>query len=64
VSVNGHELADLADFVRRVDAYDGLLDVRTASGGRLVLDAAAARASSARILERYRVPGDRSTGLA
>lgn len=61
--VNGKAPVDLADFVRVVDAAQGEVVLEMSSGGTLLLQANAARAAHARILPRYRVPGDRSASL-
>ncbi len=63
VSIGGERPVDLADFARRIDACAELVDLRTSLGGRIVLDAAAAREAGPRILARYRVPTDRSEAL-
>jgi len=63
VSVNGELPIDMADFVRRIDACDGEVAIKLASGSTVLLDASAARACERRIHELYHVPGDRSAGL-
>jgi S1-C subfamily serine protease len=63
VSVNGVVPRDMHDFVRLCEATSGTLEVRTSSDGYIVLDTERARAASARILERYRIPRDRSLDL-
>jgi hypothetical protein len=61
--VNGESPVDMADFVRRMDAATGEVVLLLSSGAKVLLDAAAARASMPRILSRYHVPGDRSPDL-
>jgi S1-C subfamily serine protease len=63
VNVNGHRPVDFRDLVSRIDSCDDLVDLRTAGGDRIVLDAQVARAAGPRILERYQVPSDRSADL-
>ena len=41
----------------------GIVEIQTSSGGVIMLDATEVRAATARILERYRTPRDRSLGL-
>ncbi len=62
-SVDGTVPRDLAHFVRLVDACEGQIELRMNSGALVVFDAADARAKQAVILERYRVPSDRSADL-
>jgi S1-C subfamily serine protease len=62
-SINGKAPVDLADFVSLIDSATELVDIRTSSGERMVLDAATAREASPRILKRYRIPADRSPDL-
>ncbi|MHC5064071.1 MAG: S1C family serine protease [Planctomycetota bacterium] len=63
VAINGHQPTNLADLVSRVDSCDGLLDVRTSTQARLVLDAPTARLAGPSILERYGVGTDRAANL-
>jgi S1-C subfamily serine protease len=63
VEVGGVAPRDMADFVSRVEAATGLIEIRTSSSGVIVLDVAAARAANRVILERYRIAGDRSADL-
>jgi protease Do-like 9 len=63
VEVNGAVPTDMADFVRRVEGAKKDVVVKTSSGATVLLDAAAARASAQRILERYHVPVDRSADV-
>jgi S1-C subfamily serine protease len=62
-TVDGHVPVDLADFVRRVDGAEGRIEVAMTTGERIVMDAARAREAAPPILQRYRVPADRSTDL-
>lgn len=63
VSVDGHAPRDMIDFVTRLDASEGLVELKTSSGGIIVLDVEAARRADRRILERYRIGSDRSPDL-
>ncbi|MDO8348901.1 MAG: serine protease [Planctomycetota bacterium] len=63
VAVNGHAPVDMADFVARIDACRGEVVLKLSSGGTVLLVASEARIAQARILQRYRVPGDRSADL-
>ncbi len=63
VSVQGEKPVDMADFVRLMDAAKGEVVLKLSSGAIVLLDADAARAAEARILQRYHVPGDRSSDL-
>lgn len=62
-SVNGRVPVDMADFVASVEAASGLVDIRMASHGRMVLDVAQVAEANARILARYHVTRDRSPEL-
>ena len=62
--VDGHEPKSMADFVARVEASDGVVEIRTTSDGVAMFEAAEARAASERILARYHIPRDRSADLA
>ena len=62
-TVNGKAPADLAELVRLIEAAQGVVEIVLTSGALLVFDTEAVRASSPRILERYRVIADRSPGL-
>jgi len=59
-TVNGVIPHDLADFVARVTATTGVVEITTTSGGVIMLDAAEVARAMPRILERYRIPRDRS----
>lgn len=63
VSVNGHAPRDMADFVRCLDRATGVVDIRTSRHGTIVLEAEEVRGATPRILERYRIPQDRSASL-
>ncbi len=63
VSVNGAMPLDMNDFVARVLGATGILEIQTSSGGVIMLDTTEVRTATARILERYRIPRDRSLGL-
>jgi S1-C subfamily serine protease len=61
--LNGAPPVDLADFSRRMSAAQGVVEITTSSGGVIMLDADEARLANPRILERYRIPRDRSPDL-
>lgn len=63
VAVNGARPRDMRDFVARMDAAEEQVEIRTSTDALIVVDVAAARAAAARIMARYRVPGDRSADL-
>jgi len=63
VEVNGHAPRNMLDFVRRVDAAEGTLRLRTSTDSLIVLDVDAAREVGPRVLQRYRVAADRSADL-
>lgn len=63
VTIDGHEPRDLKDFVDRVQSAEGTLRLEMSSGCLVVLDVDSARQAHARVLERYRVPHDRSDDL-
>jgi len=62
-AVNGVMPRDMVDFVRRVEAATGIVEIQTSSGGVIMLDAGEVAVAKARILDRYRIPGDRSADL-
>lgn len=62
-SIDGHLPLDMSDFVKRLIAATGLVEIQTSSGGVIMLDAGEVRAAMPRILDRYRIPRDRSVGL-
>ena len=61
-SVNGVMPRDLADLAKRLFSATGVVEITTTSGGVIMLDAGEVAAATTRILERYRVPRDRSPG--
>jgi S1-C subfamily serine protease len=63
-ALDGAPVRDLSDLAARLTSADGLVELHTSSSGVIVMDAAAARAATPRILERYRIPRDRSADLA
>ena len=60
VEVNGVAPVDMADFVTMLDNAKGLVKISTSAHGIIVLDAETARKANKRILERYRIPSERS----
>jgi S1-C subfamily serine protease len=62
-SIDGHLPLDMPDFVKRLIAATGIVEIQTSSGGVIMLDAGEVRAAMPRILDRYRIPRDRSVGL-
>ena len=62
-TIDGHMPLDMVDFVKRLIAAQGIVEIQTSSGGVIMLDAAEVRAATPRILDRYRIPRDRSVGL-
>jgi len=63
VAVNGVMPRDMVDFMRRVEGATGIVEIQTSSGGVIMLDAAEVNAAKERILDRYRIPRDRSAEL-
>ncbi len=63
-SVNGAIPRDLADFVERVSAVRGLVEITTTSGGVIMFDSEDVARATPRILNRYRIPNDRSVDIA
>jgi S1-C subfamily serine protease len=63
VALGGKTPLDMYDFVRRLIAATGIVEIQTSSGGVIMLDADDVRAATPRILDRYRIPRDRSIGL-
>jgi hypothetical protein len=61
--VNGVVPRDMIDFVHRLQTATGIVEITTSSGGVIVLDADDVKRAKPRILERYRIPRDRSVGL-
>ena len=62
VSVNDQPIADLADFVNKVESSTDLVEIRMSRDGLIAMDPAAVKAAAPRILERYRITRDRSIG--
>ncbi|MDQ3338036.1 MAG: serine protease [Myxococcota bacterium] len=54
---------DMEDFVTRLSAARGVVEIETTSGGVIMLDADDARKATTRILTRYHIPRDRTPGL-
>jgi len=54
---------DMEDFVAKLSAARGVVEITTTSGGVIMLDADEVRKSTPRILTRYRIPYDRTPGL-
>ena len=63
-TVNGAIPRDLADFVERVTAVRGLVEITTTSGGVIMFDSDEVARATPRILARYRIPRDRSDDVA
>lgn len=59
-TVDGAAPRDLDDFVARLAAAEGVVEITTTSGGVIVLDTAEVAKATPRILERYRIPRDRN----
>lgn len=55
---------DLSHFAELIDAATDQVELRLSSGALVVFDAKRARNQQASVLERYRVPADRSDNLA
>ena len=60
VSVNNEPIADMHDFVDRIESATGLLEIRMSRDGLIVLDPEEVSAAAERILSRYRITRDRS----
>ena len=62
--VNGRQVRDLKDFIAKVEAVKrGFLEIELEDDIVIVMDAEKCRAANPRIMERYRVPADRSADL-
>jgi S1-C subfamily serine protease len=61
--VNGTTPLDMRDFVAKVTRAKGIVEINTSSGGVIMLDADEVRRVTPRVLERYRIPRDRSPDL-
>ncbi len=64
VMLDGHVPIDMTDFVQRLSAARGIVEILTSTGAVIMLDSEAVRAATPRILARYHIPRDRSPGLA
>jgi hypothetical protein len=53
----------MEDFVSRLSAARGVVEITTTSGGMIMLDAEEVRRATPRILARYHIPRDRTVGL-
>jgi S1-C subfamily serine protease len=60
VSLDGRPVRDLVDLITRLTAATGVVELVTSSGGLIMLDAEEVGRATPRILERYRIPRDRS----
>ncbi|MFH2005039.1 MAG: trypsin-like peptidase domain-containing protein [bacterium] len=63
ISVNGEPPRDMRHFVSLMDQARGVVEIGTSRHGTLMFDADAVRETMPRILERYRIPRDRSADL-
>jgi S1-C subfamily serine protease len=61
--LNGVIPRDMEDFVGRLSAAVGVVEIETTSGGIIMLDTDEVRKAQARILTRYHIPRDRTPGL-
>lgn len=62
-TLNGKQPLDMVDFVQKLDAARGVIEITTTSGGMIMLDADEVRKATPRILTRYHIPRDRTPGL-
>lgn len=62
-TLDGVRPRDMEDFVRRLSAARGIVEIETTSGGIIMLDSDEVRRATPRILARYHIPRDRSAGL-
>jgi S1-C subfamily serine protease len=62
-TLDGRVPRDMHDFVARLSAAHGVVEITTTSGGMIMLDADEVRAATPRILARYHIPRDRTPGL-
>lgn len=62
VSVNGESVADLRDFVARIESATDLVEIRMSRDGLIVMEPEAVEAAKERILGRYRITRDRFLG--
>lgn len=63
VELDGVMPRDMRDFVERIEAAEGVVEMRTSRGGVIVFDTEVARRGGAEILARYHIPRDRSKDL-
>lgn len=63
MKLNGDKVRDMVDFVERIEATEGIVEITTSSGGVIMLDAAETLTAQSRILERYHIARDRSADL-
>ena len=61
--LDGQTPRDMEDFVARLSAARGVVEIETTSGGVIMLDADEVRKATSRILNRYHIPRDRTPGL-
>ncbi|MGE0868758.1 MAG: S1C family serine protease [Kofleriaceae bacterium] len=61
--IDGHTPRDLVDFVARLSAATGVVEIQTTTGGMIILDTDEVRRATPRILARYHIPRDRTPGL-
>jgi S1-C subfamily serine protease len=61
--LNGVKVRDMVDFVERIEATEGVVEINTSSGGVIMLDAAETKAAQLRIMQRYHIARDRSANL-
>jgi protease Do-like 9 len=54
---------DMEEFVARLSAARGVVEITTTSGGVIMMEADEVRKSTLRILARYHIPRDRTPGL-
>jgi hypothetical protein len=62
-TLDGRCPRDIEDFVARLSASRGVVEITTTSGGVIMLDADEVRRATPRILARYHIPRDRTTSL-
>ena len=62
-TLDGRIPRDMRDFVARLSAARGVVEITTTSGGVIMLDADEVRRATPRILTRYHIPRDRTAGL-
>lgn len=63
VEVNGVMPRDLAHLASLLSAAEGVIELRTSTGGLIMFDSAEVRRRGPKILERYQVASDRSMDL-